>query len=123
MFQIQNIGHKTILIKPIIPSNLPWILCNLVTFFYRVFSFVIPFQWFWNFGIAENVHMTKVFILPIEPGMFNWTLKGMEQILCRMHLDLYKSNDKYITLFMYPNYYSYLYGKHCYEFPSCMCFG
>ncbi|KDR16217.1 epsilon-sarcoglycan isoform X2 [Zootermopsis nevadensis] len=42
-----------------------------------LFSFIVPFQWFWNFGIAENVHMTKVFILPIEPGMFNWTLQGV----------------------------------------------
>jgi len=25
---------------------------------------------------AENVHMTQVFVLPIEPSMFNWTLHG-----------------------------------------------
>ncbi|XP_046389938.1 epsilon-sarcoglycan isoform X2 [Ischnura elegans] len=25
---------------------------------------------------AENVHMTTVFVLPIEPSMFNWTLNG-----------------------------------------------
>ncbi|XP_067000391.1 epsilon-sarcoglycan isoform X1 [Anabrus simplex] len=31
---------------------------------------------FLSFVHSENVHMTKVFILPIEPGMFNWTLQG-----------------------------------------------
>ncbi|KAJ9585970.1 hypothetical protein L9F63_020384, partial [Diploptera punctata] len=30
----------------------------------------------WSAVSAENVHTTKVFILPIEPGMFNWTLQG-----------------------------------------------
>jgi hypothetical protein len=44
----------------------------------------------WLSGTAENIHMTKVFILPIEPGMFNWTLQGMGQILQETHVDLYK---------------------------------
>jgi hypothetical protein len=43
--------------------------------------FFIIFVGCWSGGIAENVHMTKVFILPIEPGMFNWTLQGTVQIL------------------------------------------
>lgn len=38
--------------------------------------FFITFVGCWISGIAENIHMTKVFILPIEPGMFNWTLQG-----------------------------------------------
>jgi hypothetical protein len=43
----------------------------------------------WISGIAENIHMTKVFILPIEPGLFNWTLQGMAQILREARVDLY----------------------------------
>ena len=45
-----------------------------------------------SIGFAENVHMTKVFILPIEPGMFNWTLQGMEESLCAVNLDLRNSS-------------------------------
>jgi hypothetical protein len=44
----------------------------------------------WSSGIAEDIHMTKVFILPIEPGMFNWTLQGMGQILREICVGLYK---------------------------------
>ncbi|XP_063233440.1 epsilon-sarcoglycan isoform X2 [Bacillus rossius redtenbacheri] len=32
-----------------------------------------------RFSISENVHMTKVFILPIEPEIFNWTEKGNDR--------------------------------------------
>ncbi|XP_071446057.1 epsilon-sarcoglycan isoform X2 [Hetaerina americana] len=35
---------------------------------------------------AENVHMTTVFILPIEPSMFNWTLRENDQFSYRPSL-------------------------------------
>ncbi|XP_069699412.1 alpha-sarcoglycan isoform X3 [Periplaneta americana] len=37
---------------------------------------IIAFLMCWSLGRTEIVHMTKVFILPIEPGLFNWTLQG-----------------------------------------------
>lgn len=64
-----------------------------------------------SIGFAENVHMTKVFILPIEPGMFNWTLQGVsDQFSYRPSLlnapDLppwihYVYSDRHQTGFLY----------------------
>jgi hypothetical protein len=56
-------------------------------------SLLILFFGRWSVGFAENVHMTKVFILPIEPGMFNWTLQGVDRSLYKINPDLHKSND------------------------------
>nr|CAD7199146.1 unnamed protein product [Timema douglasi] len=53
---------------------------------------------------CENVHMTKVFILPIEPSMFNWTLQG--------ETDQYSYRPSLLNAPDLPSWIHYTYSKH-----------
>ena len=51
---------------------------------------------------CENVHTTKVFILPIEPSMFNWTLHSG---------DSYDYQASLVNAPDLPKWIEYLYSK------------
>ncbi|KAJ8879221.1 hypothetical protein PR048_019827 [Dryococelus australis] len=75
-------------------------------------------------SVSENVHMTKVFILPIEPEIFNWTEKAwIEKMVAYIANCLFNArvSSHAATMLIGNDQYSYLPSLHnAPELPSWM---